>query len=246
MTSKNKAIVMGATSGIGYEVARILAESGWQVAICGRREQLLQQAKEAINGDVLTARIDINEEQAPQQLLQLIEQMNGIDLYLHSSGIGYQNVALDLEKEMNTVQTNTMGFTRMITAVYTYFAEHPEKEGHIACISSIAGTKGLGAAPAYSSTKRFQSFYMECLTQQAHIRGLNIHFTDIRPGFVTTELIKDSNFPMQLKAPDVARQIVRALKKKKAVVTIDWRYHILVFFWRMIPRWLWVRLKVKR
>ena len=99
---------MGATSGIGYEVARILAESGWQVAICGRREQLLQQAKEAINGDVLTARIDINEEQAPQQLLQLIEQMNGIDLYLHSSGIGYQNVALDLEKEMNTVQTNTM------------------------------------------------------------------------------------------------------------------------------------------
>lgn len=77
------------------------------------------------------------------------------------------------------------------------------------------------------------------------MRGLNIRFTDIRPGFVATDLIKDGNYPLKLRADDVAKMIVRAIEKKKAVVTIDWRYRLLVFFWRMIPRCVWKRLKIK-
>lgn len=114
----------------------------------------------------------------------------------------------------------------------------------IACITSIAGTKGLDAAPAYSSTKRFQNHYLECLSQQARMRNLNISITDIRPGFVKTNLIADSNYPLQLDAKNVAKSIVKAIEKKRNVKVIDWRYAILVFFWRLIPRWIWTRIKI--
>ena len=45
--------------------------------------------------------------------------------------------------------------------------------------------------------------------------------------------------------PPVARSIVKAIKKRKHTVTIDWRYRVLVGFWRLIPRWLWIKLKVR-
>ena len=118
--------------------------------------------------------------------------------------------------------------------------------GHLAVISSIAGTKGLGVAPAYSATKRFQNTYIDALEQLAHLQKLNIHFTDIRPGFVATDLLNDGkHYPMLMKAGQTARHIVRALHRIQRVAIIDGRYRILVFFWRMIPRWIWKRMPVK-
>ncbi len=237
-----RAIVVGATSGIGKEVATLLARNGWQVGIAGRRTDKLVALANSISGITCYERIDITEADAPERLYALIKKLGGMDLYFHSSGIGWQNNSLDAEKELLTVKTNGEGFTRMITSAFNYFAKNGG--GHIACISSIAGTKGLGAAPAYSATKRYQNHYLECLTQLSKMRKLNINITDIRPGFVATALIEGSNYPLQLNAQDVAHKIVNALKKKKSVATIDWRYRILVFFWRLIPRWLWVRLKI--
>lgn len=237
-----KAIIIGATSGIGLEVAKLLSAKGWELGIAGRRVQLLEQISQKLAGVKTYEVIDITQEDAPVLLDKLIDKMNGIDLYFHSSGIGYQNPSLDIDKEMRTVETNALGFTRMITHVFHYFAQNGG--GHIACISSIAGTKGLGAAPSYSSTKRFQNHYMECLQQLAHMKGYPITFTDIRPGFVATDLIKDGSYPLQLTAPDVAKEIVMALEKKKPVIVIDWKYRILVFFWKLVPRWIWVKMKV--
>lgn len=237
-----KAIIIGATSGIGLEVAKLLSAKGWELGLAGRRVQLLEQISQELAGVKTYEVIDITQEDAPVLLEKLIDKMNGIDLYFHSSGIGYQNPSLDIDKEMRTVETNALGFTRMLTHVFHYFAQNGG--GHIACISSIAGTKGLGAAPSYSSTKRFQNHYMECLQQLAHMKGYPITFTDIRPGFVATDLIKDGSYPMQLTAPDVAKEIVMALEKKKPVIVIDWKYRILVFFWKLVPRWIWVKMKV--
>ena len=136
-----------------------------------------------------------------------------------------------------------MGFVRMVATAYRWMAGN-HKKGHIACITSIAGTKGLGAAPAYSSTKRFQNHYIECLSQQARMRHLPILFTDIRPGFVKTDLIAGNHYPLQLDAHRVAKAIVDAIEREKAIKVIDWRYAILVFFWRLIPHWLWTRMKI--
>ena len=259
-----KAIVMGATSGIGMEVSKLLAAKGWQVGIAGRRIERLQAL--ISQGDITCyQQIDVTSPDAPAQLLELIDKLGGMDLYFHSSGIGWQNNTLDIEKEIKTVETNGLGFTRMVDTAFNWFAaqsstptnksklsvpESKKKANHacqnfrIACITSIAGTKGLGAAPAYSATKRFQNHYLECLSQQARMRHLPIAITDIRPGFVKTDLIAGSSYPLQLKPEDVAKHIENAIENGVEVKVIDWRYDILVFLWRLIPRWLWTRLRI--
>lgn len=280
-----KAIVMGATSGIGMEVASLLAQRGWQVGIAGRRVERLEEVKRNTNqiisektkvsqkgnisegmkasrGEIICyQQIDVTSADAPTILQKLIEKLGGMDLYFHSSGIGWQNNSLDFEKEMKTVETNGLGFVRMVDTAFNWFAQQSQEQEpgqgqrqgkdrscetyRIACITSIAGTKGLGAAPAYSATKRFQNHYLECLTQQAHMRHLPIAITDIRPGFVKTDLIAGSNYPLQLTPQEVAQQIVNAIERGKTVKTIDWKYSILVSLWRMIPRWIWTRLTIK-
>ena len=245
MKEQRRAIIMGATSGIGLEVAKVLAGKGWLVGIAGRRQELLQQIQRKHLNIVATEQIDVTKSDAVERLQTLIEKTGGMDLYFHSSGIGYQNTELDMDLELATVETNAVGMTRMVGAAFHYFETHPEQKGQIAVISSIAGTKGLGAAPAYSATKRFVNHYLECLTQLCHIRHINhIRIHDIRPGFVRTPLISGSNYPLQLDAAKVAQQIVRGVERGRSIITIDWRYRLLVFFWRLIPRWLWVRMRI--
>lgn len=240
------AIVMGATSGIGYEVALALARQGWRVGVAGRREDILKKMVDETAGIVAYEVIDVTVPQATDALHRLIGKMGGMGLYFHSSGIGYQNTDLDADKELRTIETNCLGMARLVGAAFRYFEQHTEAEGQIAVISSIARTRGLGAAPAYSASKRFTSHYIESLCQLKRIKGLrHLHITDIRPGFVRTPLIEGSHFPMQLDARRVAAIIVAAIRRRQAVVTINWLYRLLVFFWQMIPRWLWVRMKVR-
>ncbi len=239
-----KAVIAGATSGIGKEVAKILIGKGWQVGVAGRRTEQLEELRAMAPDRVYTAELDITRPDATDRLDRLVTEMGGMDLYLHSSGIGYQNPELDPEKELRTVQTNGEGFTRMVSHVFHLFRSYGG--GHLAVISSIAGTKGMGAAPAYSATKRFQNTYIEALSQLNRMGGgARILFTDIRPGFVATDLLKGGKYPLLMRPEKVARKIVRAIEKKRKVVVIDWRYALLVFFWRLIPRWLWIRLNVK-
>lgn len=238
-----KAIIIGATSGIGQEIAKLLIQQGWRIGIAGRREDALRKMQAATPTQIEIEKLDVTSENATTHLNSLIEKLGGMDLFFLSSGIGYQNLNLDQEVELNTARTNVEGFIRMVTAAFSYFKENGG--GHIAVISSIAGTKGLGVAPAYSATKRFQNTYIDALAQLSRMQHLNIQFTDIRPGFVATDLLKNGNYPMLMQADHVAQQIIRALNRKKRIAVIDTRYRILVFFWQMIPRWIWERLPIK-
>lgn len=236
-------IIIGATSGIGLEVARCYLKAGWQVGVAGRREEELEKLRQSAPAQVYTQRIDVTCEDAPSLLERLIAKTGGMDVFLLSSGIGRQNLSLCPDIELQTAATNVSGFIRMLDAAYHYFEQ--QGSGHIAAISSIAGTQGLGSAPAYSATKRFQNTYLDALDQLARMNKLPITFTDIRPGFVATPLLKDKNYPLLMQAPQVAAHIVRAISRRKRVAVIDWRYRVLVFFWQLIPRWLWVRLPVR-
>ena len=241
-----KTIIIGATSGIGRAITEQLAAKGWQLGIAGRRISVLQEMQSKNLNIIATQEIDVTNDNAVEGLNGLIGKMGGnVDMFLHSSGIGYQNVELDAERELATVMTNALGMTRMVIAMFNYYVQHPEQKGQIAVISSIAGTKGLGAAPAYSSTKRYTRHYLECLSQLMHIRGIkNITITDIRPGFVRTPLLKGDNYPVQLDVNDAARDILKGVLAHKSVVTVDWKYRILVFFWSLVPRWIWVRMRI--
>lgn len=237
-------MIMGATSGMGREVASILAEKGWKLGIAARREEKLKELQALYPQSIEYQVIDIEQENAPELLLALIEKIGGMDLYFHGSGVGWHNEELDPAVELKTCEVNTVGFTRMVTAAWNFFRE--KGGGHIAVISSIAGTKGLGPAPAYSATKSFDNTYIQALAQLSRKSDAGIRFTDIRPGFVDTPLLDTTkhHYPMLMKPDKVAKKIVRAIEKKKRVAIIDWRYKILVFFWRLIPNCIWERIRL--
>lgn len=238
-----KAIIVGASSGIGMEVARLLIADGWYLGVAARREEPLQELKATAPERVEIMTIDITQPDAGEQLLSLISRLGGMDLYFHASGIGKQNRTLEADIELSTMDTNAVGFTRMIGAAYRYFAQ--QGEGHIAAITSIAGTKGLGPAPAYSATKALQATYLQALEQQSRQRNLDICFTDIRPGFVDTALLSGTfKYPMLMKPDAVARSIVHSIYRKRHVRVIDARYRVMTFFWRLIPNWIWRRMRL--
>jgi short-subunit dehydrogenase len=166
-----------------------------------------------------------------------------MDLFFYAAGIGKQNPELDETIELSTARTNGVGFMRMIGEAFRYFAA--KGEGHIVAITSIAGTKGLGPAPAYSATKAMQSTYLQALEQLAYQRGLKISFTDIRPGFVDTDLLSGTHkYPMLMKPEPVAKAIMQAIKSKKHICVIDTRWRLLTMLWRRIPRCIWRRMKL--
>lgn len=229
---------MGATSGIGRRVAQILASRGWRVGVCGRRAELLESLRAGYPENIETLRIDATGEGAGERLAEFARSL-GARLYLHCSGVGWRNTEMDMGKEMTTVRTNCNGFVECVGAVFRLFSE---TGGHIAVLSSIAGTKGLGPAPAYSATKRMQNTYIDALEQLSRMRRLGITFTDIRPGFVATALIGGGKgYPMVMDVEKVAHSVVKAIERRRRVAVIDWRYALLVALWRMIPRWAWKR-----
>ena len=236
-------IIIGASSGLGQQVAKLFLERGWRLGVAARREERLMELKQLASDRVEVQSLDVTATDAATRLRELIDRMGGMDLFFYASGIGKQNRTLTPEIELNTVNTNGMGFTRMIGEAYRYFAE--QGRGHIAAITSIAGTKGLGPAPSYSATKAFQQNYLQALEQQANARGLNIRFTDIRPGFVDTDLLKgDFRYPMMLRPENVAHQIVHAIDARRHIKVIDWKYALLTALWRRVPRLIWRKLKL--
>ena len=110
-----RVVIVGATSGIGYESAKIFLQQGYVVGLAGRRVEKLKPLMEEYPQTTYSKQIDITSPEAPQQLSELINDMGGMDIYLHVSGIGYQNIALDQQIEIDTVKTNCLGLTQMAT-----------------------------------------------------------------------------------------------------------------------------------
>jgi NAD(P)-dependent dehydrogenase (short-subunit alcohol dehydrogenase family) len=247
-----RAIIIGATSGLGREIAMNLVREGWSVGVAGRRVELL-------DGFAVYERIDVTTEDAVNGVERLVEKLGGMDLFVNVAGVGFQNPTLDPKVEKHTFDVNGYGFMRMVDWAYNYFkatrqplsptdsspktGEQYEREGHIAIISSIAGTKPLGTAVAYSATKRMQSHYLTGLAQLARMEGLKIRFTDIRPGFAATDILNpNKHYPMMMSKEYAGRLATKAILKKKRVAIIDWKFAVLTFFWSLIPRFIWERL----
>ena len=167
----NRIVILGATSGIGLEIAKLYIAAGWQVGAAGRRTENLEALRAAAPDRVKIRSIDITAPEAEELLLLLIADLGGCDLLLHCAGIGYNNPQLDAAREIATAETNTVGFTRIIDTAFDYFRR--QGGGHLAAISSIAGTKGLGAAAAYSASKRYQNTYLDALAQLSRMQRLD-------------------------------------------------------------------------
>lgn len=242
---KPRIVIIGASSGLGLKTAMKFAAKGWIVGMAARRLTPLQTVKNQYPQNVKIAEIDVTADDAPERLKRLIDDMGGMDVLLNCAGVGWYNPALDIDKELTTVRTNTIGFTAVVDTAFNYFVSQ-NRPGQIAAITSVAGTRGIGVAAAYSATKQYQNCYLDALDQLSRVRGLGISITDIRPGFIRTPLLDSAtDYPGIMTVEHAVPLIVRAIEKKKRVAYIDWRWKLLVLGWRLIPMWLWRRLKIR-
>ncbi len=236
-----KIVIAGASSGIGFEVAKLYINDGWRVVAAARRIDRLHKLVDLAPERVTAVALDVAADDAPQKIVSMLGGDAKADVYFHVAGIGHNNIPLDLKTEVDTVNTNSKGFVQCVVAAFNFFRDNGG--GHIAVVSSIAGTKGLGSAPAYSATKRMQSHYIQSLARLSRMTGANITFTDIRPGFIDTDILADgNNYPMVLPLAPSAKKIYRAVVRRRRTAVIDWKYWFLVQFWRGIADWIWERL----
>ena len=241
-----KAIIIGATSGIGRAVAIRLLEKGWTVGISGRRSDALEDIASRYERAV-PQQMDITTPDAVSTLDSLLELVGPPDLFLHVSGVGYQNPALDEDRELLMVRTNCEGMVRIVTHFINYVKSSGEysneRKAQIGVVTSVAGTAGLGVAPAYSATKKMQSTYLSALSQLVRMERLPVCLSDIRPGFVATAFLNpEKKYPMMITVDDAATHILKGLERKKRVIIFDWKYKCLTFIWKLIPRPIWERM----
>ena len=242
---KPRIVIIGASSGLGLKIAMTLAARGWKVGMAARRERPLVTVKNQYPDNVKFAAIDITAPDAGEKILALIKALGGMDIMLNCAGIGWYNPTLEIEKEQATVKTNVDGFVTVVDTAFNYFATE-KRGGQIAAITSVAGTRGIGVAAAYSASKQFENCYLDALDQLSRVHGLGITITDIRPGFIRTPLLDpDTTYPGIMTVEKAVPLIVKAIEQKRRVAYIDWKWGWLVRAWRAIPLYIWRRMKIK-
>ncbi|MBN2097689.1 MAG: SDR family NAD(P)-dependent oxidoreductase [Candidatus Omnitrophica bacterium] len=240
--SSKKAIVVGASSGIGRALAQVLAQNGYAVGLAARRFELLRQLQNELSSPTYAQRIDISQPDEAMVLLgELISKMGGMDLIVINSGINTRNFTLDWPGEIDTIKVNVSGFVAMANVALKHFLK--QNSGHLVGVSSIAGLRGSAHCPSYNASKAFVSNYLEGLRHR--LRKHNIYVTDIRPGLVDTAMIKDNKLRFWVSRPEgAAEQIFQAIKKKKKLAYITRRWHFIAWLLKLLPDWIY-RLRDK-
>ncbi|HEY0041589.1 MAG TPA: SDR family NAD(P)-dependent oxidoreductase [Flavisolibacter sp.] len=235
-----RVIIIGASSGIGKELAKLYAKEGNLVGITGRRNDLLLQMKETFPANVLTSCFDVTGNDCRKHLEQLISDMGGLDLLIYNAGIGDPSIELIDEAEMITTQTNVVGFVALVTYAFNYFAK--KGAGQIALTSSIAALRGNSWTPAYSASKAFMSNYAEGLSIKAYRLKNDIAITDIKPGFIQTKMAKGNGQFWVASPKKASRQIKDAIDKKKRVVYITHRWWLVAQALKLLPFFFYKRI----
>jgi short-subunit dehydrogenase len=235
------AIIIGATSGIGNALAKRLVSDGYTVGITGRRTPLLEALKAENPERYLVRTHDVTETETSAQTLEhLAGELGRLDLLVLCAGTGDHNESLDFGVEKRTIDTNVTGFTAVADWAFTFFQN--QKHGHLVVISSVAGLRGHGLAPAYGASKAYQISYAQSLQHKAAKTKERIYVTDIRPGFVDTAMAKGEGVFWVASTDTAARQIHRAIVKKKKVAYITRRWFLVAMLLKRLPNFLYNRL----
>ena len=238
--NQKKIIIVGASSGIGYDIASKYVSKGHMVGITGRRNNLLNELKEKFPTQIFIACFDVTKNENEQQIVQLINSLGGLDLLIYNAGFGELSLNLKWEVENEIVKTNVNGFTEIVVYAFNYFAQ--QGFGHIAVTSSIAALRGNSWSPAYSASKAFISNYAEALSVKAWRMKKNICVTDIKPGFIDTKMAKGDRKFWVSSSQKAAEQIIVAIQKKKRIVYITKRWWLIAQFMKFMPYAIYKRL----
>lgn len=236
-----KVIVVGATSGIGKQLAILLAKNGYQVGVTGRRSELLEELRRNYPNNIIASSFDVTHTFDVSKMLEaLMKELGGLDLFIFSAGVGDFNHELQFAIEKQTIDVNISGFTEAIDWAYNFFER--QKQGHLVAITSLAGIRGSSLAPAYNATKAYQINYLEGVRQKAKKSKHALFVTDIRPGFVDTQMAKGEGRFWVASVDKAASQIFDAIRRRKAVAYVTRRWGIIAGLLKIIPGKIYQRL----
>jgi len=236
-----KVIVVGATSGIGRELAAHFSRHGHVVGIVGRREHLLEELRREHPNCRFSRRIDISRTaEAITQFEELVAEMEGADIVVLNAGVGFINPDLHWDQERETIEVNVAGFAALATVAMQHFLA--QGRGQLVGISSIAAIRGDGSSPAYNASKAFVSSYLQGLRKKASKAKMPITVTDIQPGFVDTSLARGENMFWVASAPEAARQIYKAILTRRSHAYVTKRWRLVAWLLKSLPDSLYHRI----
>ena len=233
-------VIIGASSGIGRELAKYYINLGCIVGVAARREELLQEIKSINPSNVFIKVMDVTKPEGKDQLNELINEMVGMDRFIYCSGVGYINKDINIEQEIQTVEVNVYGFTHLIDVAYHYF--QTKGTGHIVGISSVAGVRTISISPSYSASKRYNYIYLKAISQLAKQNKKNIKTTTILPGFIRTDLLKSRNYPLTTSIEKGGKMIFKAIQREKKIAFCPAYWGVISFFMLLTPPFIWNRI----
>ena len=244
---RRRAIIVGASSGIGAALARRLAREGYTLALLARRADLLASLCEEINlaaGEIraLAYPHDVTDyDSAPNLLQRMLADLGGLDLFVYNTGISLP-VGLkkyDFEKDRRTTEVNYLGALAWLNLVAAMFQSL--KSGQIVALSSVAGERGRVGNPSYNASKAALTCYLEALRNRLSRYGVNV--LTAKPGFVDTNLIVGAKGTFWvISAEQAAADICRAIRKRRQQVYTPARWRLVMLIVRNIPSFIFRRL----
>lgn len=245
-TANRVAVVTGASSGIGWELVKLLAGRGWAVGAIARRQDRLDALVREISaagGKAAAASADIVDRQQTLAAFRFLRDALGpVDLMIANAGFGVPThiEPINMDEIEATFQINTMGVIYSIEAVLPEMLER--RQGHLAAVSSLASYLGIPGESAYCASKAAVNTYMEGL--RVHLRDRGVHVTTVCPGFIHTPMTAHNTFrmPFVMNADRAAHLIVRALERRKKVYNFPWQTHLLMKAATWFPDWLLQRV----
>lgn len=237
---QKKVVIIGATSGIGKELAIIYAKKGYFVGITGRRNELLLSLKNKYPKNIVTECFDVTQKENIPHLQALIQKLDGLDILIYNSGVGDVSKELDWDIEKRTTDVNVNGFVEIVCYAFNYLVN--QGHGQIAAISSIASIRGNSHAPAYSASKAYESTYLEGLYFKAMKMKKDVTVTDIQPGFVDTGLAIGQGLFWVATPQKAAIQIYTAIKNKKKRAYITKRWWLIAKLLPIVPDFIYKKL----
>ncbi|MEN8241002.1 MAG: SDR family NAD(P)-dependent oxidoreductase [Chloroflexota bacterium] len=243
----SKAVVVGASSGIGEAIARKLAKEGYQVALLARRTERLVKVAEEINGLAgeplaFFYEHDVRDFDQIKPIFQtVLKEFKTIDLLVYNSGI-MNSVGIsefDAAKDHEMIDVNLKGAISWLSEAAVLFEQMGK--GKIVGISSVAGDRGRVANPGYNTSKAGFSTYLEALRNRLSRKG--IHVLTVKPGYVDTDLLPADLGPFPAAAPEkIAKDVWRAIKRRKQVIYTPWWWRYILLIVEHIPSFVFRRM----
>ncbi len=249
LRTRPRAIVVGASSGIGAAIARRLAKEGYIIALVARRSAELKALCTEINVQLedtvaLAYPHDVTHfDEIPEFFERIINDLGHLSLIIYNAGVmppvGPQEYNFAIDKVI--IDVNLLGAMAWLNPAATLFSEL--RAGQIVAISSIAGERGRVGHPPYHTAKSGLSTYLESLRNRLSRRG--VHVLTVKPGMVDTDMIKDTKKPIWvISADQAAEDIWRAVRRKKQVIFTPARWRWVSLVLRHIPSFIFRRLSI--